>query len=87
MIRDYISRITTSAKLSALRNLAPNPSSNLKRRDEAVSTDKIFSDTPAINGVEKSAHLFVGKKMKLTDAYKSKDSLSAEFLKCLQDRV
>ena len=66
---------------------SPNPSANLKRRDEADATDQIFSDTPAINGGEKSAHLFVGKKSKLTDAYKSKDSSSAEFLKCLQDRV
>jgi hypothetical protein len=65
----------------------PNPSANLKRCDEADSTNQIFSDTPAINGGEKSAHLFLGKKSKLTDAYKSKDSSSAEFLKCLQDRV
>jgi hypothetical protein len=66
---------------------SPNPSADLKRRDKADSTNQIFSDTPAINGGEKSAHLFVGKKSKLTDAYKSKDSSSAEFLKCLQDRV
>jgi hypothetical protein len=66
---------------------SPNPSANLKRRDEADSTDQIFSDTPAINGGVKSAHIFVGKKMKLTNAYKSKDSSSAELLKCLQDRV
>jgi hypothetical protein len=66
---------------------SPNPSANLKRRDEADSTGQIFSDTPAINGGEKSAHLFVGKKSKLTNAYKSKDSSSAEFLKCLLDRV
>jgi hypothetical protein len=66
---------------------SPDPSANLKRRDEADSTDQIFSDTPAIKGGEKSAHLFVRKKSKLTDAYKSKDSSSAEFLKCLQDRV
>jgi hypothetical protein len=66
---------------------SPNPSANLKQRDEADSTNQIFSDTPAINGGEKSAHLFVGKKLKLTDAYKSKDSSSAEFLKCLQDRA
>jgi hypothetical protein len=64
---------------------SPNSSENLKRRDQADSTNQIFSDTPAINGGEKSAHLFVGKKSKLTDAYKSKDSSSAEFLKCLQD--
>jgi hypothetical protein len=66
---------------------SPNPSVNLKRRDKAGSTNQIFSDTPAINGGEKSAHLFVGKKSKLTSAYKSKDSPSTEFLKCLQDRV
>jgi hypothetical protein len=60
---------------------------NLKRREEADSTDQIFADTPAINGGEKSAHLFVGKILKLNDAYKSKDSSSAEFLKFLQDRV
>jgi hypothetical protein len=64
-----------------------NPSANLKQRDEADATDQMFSDTPAINGGEKSAHLFVGKKLKLTDAFKSKDHSSAEFLKCLQDRV
>jgi hypothetical protein len=64
-----------------------NPSANLKRSDKADSTDQIFLDTPAINGGEKSAHLFVGKKLKLTDDYKSKDSSSTEFLKCLQDRV
>jgi hypothetical protein len=66
---------------------SPNPSANLKRRDEADATNQIFSDTPAINGGEKSAHLFVRKKSKLTDAFKSKDHSSAEFLRCLQDRV
>jgi hypothetical protein len=67
--------------------MPPNPSVNLKQHDEADSTNQIFSDTPAINGGEKSAHIFVGKKSKLTDPFKSKDSSSAEFLKCLQDRV
>ena len=66
---------------------SPNPSANLRRRDEADATDQIFSDTPAINGGETSAHLFVGKKSKLTDAYKAKDNSSASFLKCFQDRV
>jgi hypothetical protein len=66
---------------------SPNPSANLKRRDEADATNQSFSDTPAINGGEKSAHLFVGKNSKITDAFKSKDHSSAEFLKCLQDRV
>jgi hypothetical protein len=56
---------------------SPNPSANLKRHDEADSTGQIFANTPAINGDEKSAHLFVGNKSKITDAYKSKDSSSA----------
>jgi hypothetical protein len=50
---------------------SPNPSANLKGRDEADATDLIYSDTLAINGGEKCAHLFVGKKSKLTDAYKA----------------
>ena len=66
---------------------SPNPSANLKRRDEADATDMIYSDTPACNGGEKCAHLFVGKKSKLTDAYKVKGSTSEDFLECLQDRV
>jgi hypothetical protein len=66
---------------------SPNPSANLKRRDEADAIYQIFSDTPAINGGEKGAHLFVGKKSELTDAFKAKDNSSTEFLKCLQDRV
>jgi hypothetical protein len=66
---------------------SPNPSATLKRRDKADSTKQIYLDTPAINGGEKSAHLFVGKKSKLTASYKAKDSLSADFLKCLQDQV
>jgi hypothetical protein len=49
---------------------SPNPSANLKQRDKADSTNQIFSDTPAINGGEKSAHLLVGKKSKVTDAKK-----------------
>ena len=66
---------------------SPNPSANLKRRDEADATDMIYSDTPAINGGEKCAHLFVGKKSKLTDAYKVKSGNAEDFLECLQDRV
>jgi hypothetical protein len=66
---------------------SPNPSANLKRRDEANATDLIYSDTPAINGGEKCAHLFVGRKSKLTDAYKAHCNSSAEFLKWFQDRL
>ena len=39
---------------------SPNPLLNLHRRNEANATDQIFSDTPAMDGGETSAHLFVG---------------------------
>jgi hypothetical protein len=55
-----------------------NPSANLKQRGEADATDLIYSDTPAINGGEKCAHLFVGKKSKLTDAYKAHGNSSLQ---------
>jgi hypothetical protein len=65
---------------------SPKPSAYLKQCDKANPTDLIYSDI-LINGGEKCAHLFVGKKSKLTDAYKAHGNSSAEFLKCLQDRV
>ena len=37
---------------------SPNPLLNLHRRNEAYATDQIFSDTPAIDGGETSAHIF-----------------------------
>ncbi|OEU10296.1 hypothetical protein FRACYDRAFT_247235 [Fragilariopsis cylindrus CCMP1102] len=67
--------------------MSPNPSANLKRQDEADATDMIYSDTPAINGGEKCAHILIGKKSKLTDAYKVKSGSSEDFLETLQDRV
>ncbi|OEU20400.1 hypothetical protein FRACYDRAFT_180059 [Fragilariopsis cylindrus CCMP1102] len=66
---------------------SPNPSANLKRRDEDDATDMIYSDTPACNGGEKCAHIFVGRKSKLTDAYKVKHQNAEDFLLCFQDRV
>jgi hypothetical protein len=60
-------RLPSSSYLHKMSK-SPNLSANLKRRDEANATDLIYSNTPAINGGEKCAHLFVGKKSKLTDA-------------------
>ena len=92
IIRNTFKNTTQNMKLPPSTNLhkmfkSPNPSANLKRRDEADATDMIYSNTPAINGGEKCAHIFVGKKSKLTDAYKVKNGSSEEFLESLQDRV
>ena len=51
---------------------SPNPVLNLHRRNEADTTDQIFSDTPAIYGGKASAHIFVGYDLKITDVYKAR---------------
>ena len=38
-----------------------NPALNIPRRHEAVATDTVYSDTPAVDSVVKQAQLFVGK--------------------------
>ena len=53
---------------------------NLHRRNEADATDQIFSDTPAMDGGETSAHIFVGQDSKIVDVYKVKDNSAKECL-------
>ena len=53
---------------------SPNPLLNLHRRNEVDATDQIFSDTPAMDGDETSAHIFVGHDLKIMDIYKAKDN-------------
>ena len=47
----------------------------------------MFCDTPATNGGENSAHIFVRDHSKATDNSKSKDNSAEVFLGCFQDRV
>ena len=37
-----------------------NPALNIPRRHEAVGTDTVFSDTPAVDSGVKQAQVFVG---------------------------
>ena len=46
---------------------SPNPLLNLRQHNEADATDQIFSDKPAMDGGETSAHIFVGHDSKITD--------------------
>ena len=46
-----------------------NPALNVPRRHEAVATDTVYSDTPAINSEVKMAQLFVGKESLVSDIY------------------
>ena len=62
-----------------------NPALNVNRRTEAVATDTIYSNVPAINGGHKYVQLFVGRDTLLTDVYPLK-SLH-EFVNSLEDNI
>ena len=51
---------------------SPNPLLNLHRHNEADVNDQIFSNTPAMDDGETSAHIFVGHDSKIVDVYKAK---------------
>ena len=45
---------------------APFPACNVWQQNEAVASDEVFSDTPAIDGGETSAQIFVGTESLVT---------------------
>ena len=49
-----------------------NPALNIPRRHEAVATDTVFSDTPAVDSGVKWAQVFVGRDTLVADAYPMK---------------
>ena len=49
-----------------------NPALNVPRRHEAVATDTVFSDTPAVDSGVKQAQVFVGRDTLVADAYPMK---------------
>ena len=49
-----------------------NPALNIPRRHEAVATDNVFSDTPAVDSGIKQAQVFVGRDTLVADAYAMK---------------
>ena len=46
-----------------------NPALNIPRRHEAVATDTVYSDTPAVDSGVKQTQLFVGKESLVSDIY------------------
>ena len=48
---------------------SPFPALNVKRRDEPVATDTVFSNTLSIDGGETCAQIFVGTETLVTDVY------------------
>ena len=62
-----------------------NPVFNIPRRNEAVATDTIFSETPAINDGSTMAQFFVGRDTLVCDAYGIKSQ--KQFINTLYDNI
>ena len=62
-----------------------NPVLNIARRNEAVATDTIFSDTPAIHDGSTMAQFFVGRDTMVCDAYGIKTQ--KQFINTLYDNI
>jgi hypothetical protein len=45
------------------------PAFNVMRRNEAVATDTIFLDTPAVDDGSRCTQIFVGRESLVTDIY------------------
>ena len=67
------------------RYKSPNPALNIHQRDEPVATDTVFSDTPAIDGGETTAQIFVGTKSFVTDVAGMKSE--SQFVNTLEDNI
>ena len=62
-----------------------NPALNIPRRHEAVATDTVFSDTPAIDSGVKQTKVFIGRDTLVADAYTMKSG--KQFVKTLEDNI
>jgi hypothetical protein len=58
---------------------------NVQRRDEPVATDTVYLDTPAIDGGETCAQIFVGTETMVTDVYGMKTE--KKFVNTLEDNI
>ena len=62
-----------------------NPALNVPRRHEAVATDTVYSDTPAVDSGVKQAQRFVGKESSVSDIYPMRSG--KKFVKTLEDNI
>ena len=62
-----------------------NPAFNVPRRHEPVTTDTIFSDTPAADSGVKQAQVFVGRDSLVADVYPMKSG--KQFVNTLKDNI
>jgi hypothetical protein len=61
------------------------PACNVKRRNEPVATDTVFSDTPAVDCGVTAAQLFVGRESLVADVYGLKTD--KYFVNTLEDNI
>jgi hypothetical protein len=61
------------------------PALNVRRRNEEVATDTVFSDTKAVDDGASCAQIFIGKQSLFADAYGMKSD--AQFAKVLMDNI
>ena len=64
---------------------SPNPVFNIPRHSEAVATDTIFSDTPAVDDGSTMAQFFCGHDTLVCDAYGIKST--KQFINTLSDNI
>ena len=62
-----------------------NPALNVPRRNEAVATDTVYSDTPAVDSGVKMAQRFVGKESLVSDIYPLRSG--KQFVNTLEDNI
>ena len=62
-----------------------NPALNIPRRHEPVTTDTVFSDTPAVDSGVKHAPVFVGRDTLVGDAYPMKSG--KQFVNTLEGNI
>jgi hypothetical protein len=61
------------------------PACNVKRRNEPVATDTVFSDTPAVDSGFTAAQRFVGRHSLVADAYGLRTD--KDFVNTLEDNI
>ena len=77
----------------SLRNTFPmkkhlksrNPALNIPRRHEAIATDTVFSDTPAVDSGVQQAQVFLVRNTLVADAYPMKSG--KQFVNTLEDNI
>jgi hypothetical protein len=61
------------------------PACNVKRRNEPVATDTVFSDTPAVDSGVTAAQISIGRESLVADVYRLKTDKA--FVNTIEDNI